>query len=86
MKKLYELWYVQHNMDKPCRSMYVHVEFDEHKKTWSYRLSEVLDSFPRLSRSDVISINLEKLQNTCKYLNEMADEDIHYEIRSVEED
>ena len=80
-KKLYKIWYVQHNRDKPCKTIYMTVEFDAVKKTWAYPLVDVLDSFPRFDRDDVVSLDFAKLQETCDYLNEMADEDVHYEIR-----
>lgn len=84
MKKLHKIWKVVHNVDdyNPIYSD-ENFEYDAVAKTLAYPLLEVLSVLPWLQREDVISMDLVCMQESCDYLNELADDNVHYEIRSL---
>jgi hypothetical protein len=86
MKKLYQIYRVVHNVNKPApKSPYNSIKIVEENGNWAYPLVEVISVMSdRWNRDDFISLNLSKLQETVKYLNEIADDDQHYDIREVE--
>jgi hypothetical protein len=78
VKRLYKIWKVVQGTWKPPVPSYIVV--DQEHKTYAYPLTQILDVV-HYAREDVISTDLAKLQEFCTYLNEMADEDEHYDIR-----
>lgn len=47
---------------------------------WSYPLVDVITA-TIYYRDEVVSIDLPKLQRLCNYLNRIADDNVHYEVR-----
>jgi len=86
MKKLYQIWRV-YKCKKPAPTgvwRVPYLEVSEAKGTWAYPLIEVISVMAnRWNREDFRSLNLPNLQETCKYFNEMRDDDEWYEIREV---
>jgi len=83
-KRLYKIWRVQHNKDNPYPEYpfsCIRVEFNAERRTWAYPVIEILDSFPRFDRRDVISTDLFHLHDVCSWFNFVAESDVHYEIR-----
>jgi hypothetical protein len=85
-KKLYQIFRVIHNVNKPAPTkMYNSIKIVEENGNWAYPLVEVMSSMANhWNRDDFISLNISKLQRTVKYLNEMADDNESYDIREVE--
>jgi hypothetical protein len=81
---IYQIWYKHKCKLRKTFLTPSYVEVNEATGTWDYPLVKVLDSFPRLSRGDVICKDRVKLEPVCTYLNEMAGEDEFYYIRAVE--
>ena len=86
MKKLYQLWKVL-QCDKPAPTgpwRLSYLEVDEVKGIWAYPLVAVISVMPdRYYRDDFVTMDLPKLEETCKYFNEIADDNEHYEIREI---
>lgn len=85
MNKLYKIWLVQCGKNKPCFSICTPVEFDPVAKTWAYSLVSVIDVLT-FNREDIVSRDLQRIEDYCKYLNEMADADVYYEIREYKQE
>ena len=67
MKRLYKIWVVVERING---------------NNWEKPLTEVMDIMPsHWSREDFVSMDIVKLQETTKYLNEIAYRDEHYEVR-----
>lgn len=82
MKKLYQIWCVQRDV-KPAKLLYPS-PFQYVNGNLEYPLIEVISILSsRWSRCDFISMDRDKLEETRKYLDEIADSDQHYEIREV---
>lgn len=81
MPVVYQIWSVQQNRDKDPGLSYV--VFDKEKRTWAYPLIEVLSVLSRTEREDIRSLDLDRLKEHCDYLNEIADDDMSYDIREV---
>jgi hypothetical protein len=81
--KLYKIWRITHNVNKPVPKYCSYVI--EENGNWAYPLHEIISTMAsRWYRDDFVSINLAKLQENTKYLNEIADSNEHYEIREQE--
>ena len=81
-KKLYQIWRVTHNVNKPVPKYCSYVKYEN--GNWAYPLIEVMSMmYYRWNREDFRSLNLAHLQETYQYLNEMRDDNEHYEIREV---
>lgn len=78
-KKLYKIWRVASGATKDSKIPWV--EYDPGRGTWAYPLEKVLDAYPRFYREDVVNLDRAKLQKNCDYLNEIADDNVRYEIR-----
>lgn len=84
-KKLYQIYRVVHNVNKPVPKLYSSIRIIEENGNWAYPLVDVMGSLAnRWNRDDFINMNLSKLQENVDYLNEIADSNESYDIREVE--
>lgn len=86
MKKLYQIWRV-YECKKPAPTgiwRLSYLEVNEAKGTWAYPLIAIISTMAdRWCRDDFRSLDLARIEETCKYFNDMKDDDEHYEIREV---
>lgn len=84
MKVLYQIWLVKHNINKPVPKDHYSRFIKEESGNWAYPLIQFINVLPsRCSRDDIRSLDRDRLEEHCKYLNELKDENEHYEVREV---
>lgn len=79
MKIRYQIWNVRHNVNKPVPPSVPYMKYEN--GNWAYPFVAVVSVLPRWSREDLVSLDRAKLEENCAYLNELKDDNEHYEIR-----